>query len=54
MPKKPYLRPSHRTPISGIYGEVGPRGGKTGEECDSTKRYPIATYVTTWQPVGTG
>ena len=35
------LKPGTRTPRSGIYEQVGPRGGKTGEQADSTKDKPL-------------
>ncbi len=31
------LTPGTPAPVSGIYNELGPRGGKTGEQADSTK-----------------
>lgn len=31
------LTPGTPTPKSGIYEQVGPRGGRTGEQADSTK-----------------
>lgn len=44
MPKKPTtknLRPGSKTPVSGQYKRVGPRGGKTGAEVTSTKGHPL-------------
>lgn len=36
-PKTSKLRPGTKTPVSGQYEKVGPRGGKTGLEVNSTK-----------------
>jgi hypothetical protein len=36
MPTK-RLPPGTRAPVSGIYEQIGPRGGRTGEEADSTR-----------------
>ena len=35
------LPPGTPTPRSGIYEKVGPRGGSTGEQADSTKGHPL-------------
>ena len=35
------LKPGTPTPVSGIYEQVGPRGGKTDEQADSTKSNPL-------------
>lgn len=35
------LAPGTRTPRSGQYEEVGPRGGRTGHEVTSTKGHPL-------------
>ena len=35
------LSPGTPTPRSGIYERMGPRGGRTGEEIDSTKGHPL-------------
>ncbi len=35
------LKSGTPTPRSGIYEQVGPRGGKTGEQADSTKGSPL-------------
>lgn len=35
------LRPGDRTPASGQYEIVGPRGGHTGKEVTSTKDHPM-------------
>ncbi len=35
------LRPGTTTPRSGIYDKVGPRGGNTGQQADSTKGNPL-------------
>ena len=35
------LRPGTPTPRSGIYEQVGPRGGRTGEQADSTRGKPL-------------
>lgn len=40
MPKKG-LPPGTPTPKSGIYDERGRRGGKTGEQADSTRGKPL-------------
>jgi hypothetical protein len=40
MTKKP-LSPGTPTPRSGIYEQTGPRGGKTGEQADSTRGKPL-------------
>lgn len=34
-------RPGTPTPRSGIYEQVGPRGGRTGEQIDSTQGNPL-------------
>ena len=38
--KKP-LKPGQKTPVSGQYREVGPRGGQTNNEITSVKGKPI-------------
>lgn len=35
------LKPGSPAPKSGIYEQVGPRGGKTGEQADSTRGKPL-------------
>ena len=40
MPKKSGLRPGQKTPASGQYGQVGPRGGK-GREITAVKGEPL-------------
>jgi hypothetical protein len=35
------LPPGTPAPVSGIYKLVGPRGGHTGEEADSTRGKPL-------------
>lgn len=35
------LKPGAVTPRSGIYEQVGPRGGRTGEQATSTKGNPL-------------
>ena len=35
------LPPGTPAPRSGIYEQVGPRGGKTGEQADSTRGNPL-------------
>ena len=35
------LPPGTPTPRSGIYEQVGPRGGRTGEQADSTRGNPL-------------
>jgi hypothetical protein len=35
------LSPGSKTPVSGQYERVGPRGGKTGAEITSTKGHPL-------------
>lgn len=35
------LKPGSETPRSGIYQQVGPRGGKTTEQATSTKGNPL-------------
>ena len=37
MSKQPPLKPGNTAPVSGQYGVVGPRGGKTNQEVTSTK-----------------
>jgi hypothetical protein len=41
MAKTPSFRPGTPTPRSGIYEQVGPRGGRTGEQADSTRGKPL-------------
>jgi len=40
MASKTYT-PGTPTPRSGIYDKVGPRGGNTGQQADSTKGNPL-------------
>lgn len=40
MPKG-NLRPGNRTPVSGQYPVVGPRGGKTNQEVTSVEGRPL-------------
>jgi len=35
------LPPGTPTPRSGIYEQVGPRGGRTNEQADSTRGHPL-------------
>lgn len=35
------LPPGTPTPRSGIYEQIGPRGGRTGEQADSTQGRPL-------------
>jgi hypothetical protein len=35
------LLPGTPTPRSGIYEQIGPRGGRTGEQADSTRGHPL-------------
>jgi hypothetical protein len=35
------LPPGTRAPRSGIYEQVGPRGGRTNEQADSTRGNPL-------------
>ena len=42
MPTKTIgLPPGTPTPRSGLYEQRGPRGGKTDEQCDSTRGNPL-------------
>ena len=41
MSKGKGLPPGTPTPRSGIYEKVGPRGGRTGEQADSTRGNPL-------------
>jgi hypothetical protein len=41
MSKTLSLPPGTPTPRSGIYEQVGPRGGRTGEQADSTRGKPL-------------
>jgi hypothetical protein len=41
MAKPKGLPPGVPTPVSGIYEQKGPRGGKTEEQADSTKGHPL-------------
>jgi len=41
MSQRGDLPPGTPTPRSGIYEERGPRGGRTGEEADSTRGKPL-------------
>ena len=36
-PKAPTYKPGQKAPVSGQYGVVGPKGGKTGSEVTVTK-----------------
>ncbi|MCW3096513.1 MAG: hypothetical protein JWL77_2131 [Chthonomonadaceae bacterium] len=48
------MTPGTPAPQSGIYEQVGPRGGKTGEQADSTKGNPLPPTQEpgrTWQLV---
>jgi hypothetical protein len=36
-PKDPTYKPGQKAPVSGQYGVVGPKGGKTGTEVTVTK-----------------
>jgi hypothetical protein len=48
------LTPGTPTPRSGIYEQVGQRGGKTGEQADSTRGNPLPPTQQsgrTWQLV---
>ena len=48
------LTPGTMTPRSGIYEQVGPRGGRTGEQATSTKGNPLPPTVKageTWKLV---
>ena len=38
---KPTYRPGTPAPKSGIYEKIGPRGGHTGAQADSTKGHPL-------------
>jgi hypothetical protein len=40
MTKTTY-KPGTPAPKSGIYEQVGPRGGRTGEQADSTRGKPL-------------
>ena len=55
MPATPTrgLPPGTPTPKSGIYEQVGPRGGATGAQADSTKGNPLppAPKGRTWDLV---
>jgi len=35
------LKPGTETPTSGIYEQIGPRGGRTGEQATSTEGKPL-------------
>ena len=37
----PVYKPGNRTPRSGQYEEIGPRGGRTGEEVTSVSGKPL-------------
>ncbi len=39
--KTPILPPGTPAPRSGIYEQVGPRGGRTNEQADSTRGKPL-------------
>jgi hypothetical protein len=41
MAKTTNLPPDTRTPRSGIYEQIGPRGGRTGEQAHSTRDKPL-------------
>ena len=53
MAKTKGLPPGTKTPVSGIYEQVGPRDGRTGEQADSTCRHPLppAPKGRTWDLV---
>jgi len=36
-----HMPPGAATPRSGVYEQVGPRGGRTGEQADSTRGRPL-------------
>jgi len=38
---KVHMPPGAATPRSGTYEQVGPRGGRTGEQADSTRGKPL-------------
>ena len=38
---KVQMPPGAATPRSGVYEQVGPRGGRTGEQVDSTRGNPL-------------
>jgi hypothetical protein len=38
---KKAIPPGTRAPRSGIYEQLGPRGGMTGEQADSTRGKPL-------------
>jgi hypothetical protein len=40
MPKNRFT-PGTPAPKSGLYEKIGPRGGRTGEEADSTRGKPL-------------
>jgi hypothetical protein len=39
--KKDAMPPGTPAPRSGIYEQIGPRGGRTGEQADSTRGKPL-------------
>lgn len=41
MTKDQLLTPGTRAPKSGIYEQIGTRGGRTGEQADSTRGKPL-------------
>lgn len=41
MTKGKILPPGTPAPRSGIYEQIGPRGGRTGEQADSTRGKPL-------------
>lgn len=52
--KKAYLPPGTPAPRSGIYEQMGVRGGRTGEQADSTRGKPLPPTERqgqTWQLV---
>ena len=40
-PKNPVIKPGQKTPKSGQYEVIGPKGGKTGTEVTSTEGNPM-------------
>ena len=41
MTNKTTANPGTKTPTSGLYDLIGPRGGNTGRQCDSTQGNPL-------------
>jgi hypothetical protein len=47
-----HMPPGAATPRSGVYQQVGPRGGKMGEQADSTRGKPLPpTHGQGWKLV---